>query len=129
MQALDILTALGLPEALVNSCRNLLEEQAGDIHASRPGELGAVFGGSEAGADLKHQTSIAHQHVVDALNDMVDGLRGYALNLDDFAKHLNDTDQQAAADLTPSRKNELADAASRLSSHDFHNDRPSGGEG
>ena len=119
---------LGLPEALVNSCRDILEDHAGQIHDAGPNSVNGVFGGSEAGSDLDHQTSIAHQHVKDALNEMVEGLRGYATNLNEFARHLNDTDLQAAADLTPSRRSELADAASHLNAHDFHGDR-SGGEG
>ena len=118
---------LGLPEALVNSCRDILEDHAGEIHSAGPTNVSGVFGGSEAGADLDHQVSIAHQHVKDALNEMVEGLRAYATNLNEFALHLNDTDLQAAADLTPSRKNELADAAQHLNSHNFHGDR--GGQG
>jgi hypothetical protein len=125
---LDILTMLGLPEALVNSCRDILEDHAGEIHNAGPTGVNGVFGGSEAGADLDHQVSIAHQHVKDALEEMVQGLRAYATNLNEFARHLNDTDLQAAADLTPSRKNQLADAASHLNAHDFHGDRSGGGQ-
>jgi hypothetical protein len=120
---------LGLPEALVNSCRSILEEHAGDIHKAGPTTVNGVFGGSVAGGDLDHQVSIAHQHVIDALNEMVEGLRGYATNLNEFSRHLGDTDLQAAADLTPSRKSELADAASHLNPHDFHGGGSGGGEG
>src|SRR3954466_5400143 len=48
---LDILTMLGLPEALVNSCRDILEDHAGEIHNAGPTGINGVFGGSEAGAD------------------------------------------------------------------------------
>lgn len=120
MGPLDVLTMLGLPEALVNSCRDILEEHAGDIHKGQPPTVAGVFGGSEPGALLEHHTGVAHQHVVDALNDMVVGLQVYAENLGQFSKNLSESDLQAAADLTPSRKAELADAATHLNSDNFH---------
>lgn len=108
MDALDVLTTLGLPEAMITSCRDILDEHAQAIHRGRPPTVGgAVFGGSESGQTLAHHTSVAHQHVVDALENMVAGLRGYAENLDGFAKDLRDRDQQAGVDLTPTRKREL----------------------
>jgi hypothetical protein len=126
MGPLEVLTTLGLPEALVNSCREILEEHAANIHASEPPTLGSVFGGSGQGATLEHHTSVAHQHVAEALKQMVEGLRGYATNLDEFTKDLQERDLQAAAALTPSRRRELADIGSHLNSSNFHND---GGEG
>ncbi|WP_345520099.1 hypothetical protein [Nocardioides conyzicola] len=82
--------------------------------------MSGVFGGSEPGALLDHHTGVAHQHVVDALNDMVVGLQVYAENLSQFSKNLTEQDLQAAADLTPSRKAELAAAGSHLNSDNFH---------
>ena len=126
MGPLDVLTMLGLPEALVNSCRDILEEHAGSIGKAEPQTVNGTFGGSEHGALLDHHAGIAHQHVADALNQMVAGLQEYAANLQDFAKDLDERDLQAAADLTPSRKRELADIGSHLNSDNFHN---GGGEG
>jgi hypothetical protein len=126
MEPLDVLTALGLPEALVNSCRDILEEQAATVHSAEPSTVGSVFGGSEHGSLLEHHTGIAHRHVADALKQMVEGLRGYAENLDAFTKDLQERDQDAAAALTPSRKRELAEIGSRMGSKNFHNP---GGEG
>ncbi|MDF1602935.1 hypothetical protein PZ894_05130 [Nocardioides sp. YIM 152315] len=114
---------LGLPEELVDQCRDILEEHAGTVKNGSPMETGAgVFGASARGHGLEHHTSVAHQHVVDALNEMAAGLQAYAQNLDGFAKDLSERDFQAAADLTPSRKRELLDAGSHLDSHDLHND-------
>ncbi|WP_028642991.1 hypothetical protein [Nocardioides sp. URHA0020] len=127
MGTLDVLTMLGLPDALVESCREILEEHAATIHSASPPTVGSVFGGSGHGATLEHHTSIAHQHVADALNQMVAGLQGYATNLHEFSRDLQERDLQAAADLTPSRKAELADIASNLDSTNFHNS--GGGEG
>jgi hypothetical protein len=126
MGPLNVLTVLGLPEALVNSCREILEEHAASIHSAEPTTVGSVFGGSEQSALLEHHTSIAHQHVAEALKQMTEGLRGYAENLAAFDKDLQERDQEAAAALTPSRKRELAEIGSRLNSDDFHN---TGGEG
>ena len=123
MGPMDVLTMLGLPEALVNSCRDILEEHAGEMHKRQPPTVSGVFGGSEPGALLDHHTGVAHQHVVDALNDMVLGLQVYAENLSQFSKNLTEQDQQAAADLTPSRKAELAAAGSHLNGTNFHGNR------
>ena len=133
MGPLEVLTILGLPEALVSSCRDMLEENASSIHDGKPTNVAAgVFGGSDAGQLMEHHTTIAHRHVADALQEMVAGLRGYAENLNGFAKDVSETDLQAAADLTPSRKRELDLATDNLAAPDFHNDRGSsaaGGEG
>jgi hypothetical protein len=134
MGPLDVLTILGLPEALVKSCRDMLEENALSIHDGKPSNVGgAVFGPSPSGQLLEHDTSVAHQHVADALQQMVAGLRGYADNLDAFAKNVTETDLQAAADLTPTRKRELDLATNNLAAPNFHNpgNQPAsaGGEG
>ena len=131
MNPLDVLQALQLPDALVNQCRQILEEHAGSMKQGRPMQTGGgVFGGSAHGHSMEHHTSVAHQHVVDALEQMAAGLQMYAANLGDFAKDLDERDFQAAADLTPSRKRELMDAAKDLNSHDLHNaGGTTGGEG
>jgi len=124
---LGVLTVLGLPDELVKSCRDMLEQNATSIHSGKPGNVAAAaFGPSGPGQLLEHHTSVAHRHVADALQEMVQGLRGYADNLAGFANAVTDADLQAAADLTPSRKRELDLATDRLASPDFHN---RGGEG
>jgi len=133
MQALDVLTALGLPEELINQCRDILQEQAGAVGKAAPPELSGLYGGSANGATFDHHTAIAHKHVVEALNQMVLGLQGFADNLDGFARDLQERDHQAAADLTPSRKRELADITSCMDSPDLRTNTacqpPAGGEG
>jgi hypothetical protein len=109
MLALDVLTALGLPEELINQCRDILQEHAGAVGKAAPPELSGLYGGSAKGAMFDHHTAIAHKHVIEALDQMVLGLQGFADNLDGFAKDLHEHDEQAAADLTPTRKSALAD--------------------
>ena len=61
---------------------------------------------------------------------MAEGLRGYAEKLQEFRTSLTESDQQAAADLTPSRKAELADISSVLDTTNFHKHNHNGqGEG
>ena len=133
MQALDVLTALGLPEELINQCRDILQEHAGAVGKAAPGELTGVYGGSAKGAMFDHHTAIAHKHVVEALDQMVLGLQGFADNLDGFAKDLHERDQQSAADLTPSRKSALADVSDCLDKPDLTTNTacqpPAGGAG
>ncbi|MFC7492983.1 MULTISPECIES: hypothetical protein [unclassified Nocardioides] len=118
-----MLTVLGLPEALVNQCREILDNHASSMKEASPMQTGAgVFGGSTHGAQMGHHTNVAHQHVVDALNQMAAGLQGYATNLNDFVRDLSERDFEAAAALTPSRRRELLDAGTSLNSHDLHND-------
>jgi len=133
MQALDVLTALGLPEELINQCRDILNEQAGAVGKAAPPELTGLYGGSAKGAMFDHHTAIAHKHVIEALDQMVLGLQGYADNLDGFAKDLHERDLQSAADLTPSRKSQLADIGNCLDTPDLSTNTtcqaPGGGEG
>lgn len=132
MQALDVLTTLGLPEELINQCRDILQEQAGAVVKAAPPEVTGVYGGSVKGAMFDHHTAIAHKHVLEALDQMVLGLQGYADNLDGFAKDLQERDQQVAADLSPSRKSALADIGDCLDKPDLRANpacTPAGGEG
>jgi len=63
---------------------------------------------------------------------MVLGLNGYADNLGGFAKDLNERDQQVAADLTPTRKSQLADIAGCMDAPDLRTNTacqpPAGGD-
>lgn len=127
MQPMEVLTMLGMPDHLVESCRGILDQHAGDLRKSRPPTTSGAFGGSTPGAQLDHHASIAHEHVADALNQMAEGLRGYAEKLHEFRTNLTESDQQAAADLTPSRKAELADISSQLNTTNFH--KPHHGQG
>lgn len=132
MQALDVLTALGLPEELINQCRDILQEHAGAVGKSAPPELTGLYGGSAKGAMFDHHTAIAHRHVIEALEQMVRGLQGFADNLDGFAKDLHEHDQEAAASLTPTRKSQLSDIVNCLDTPVRTNpacQAPAGGEG
>ena len=132
MQALDVLTALGVPDDLITQVRDILQEQASSVGKAVPAELRGLYGGSAKGAAFDHHTAIAHAHVVDALDKMVLGLNGYADNLGGFAKDLNERDQQVAADLTPTRKSQLADIAGCMDAPDLRTNTacqpPAGGD-
>jgi len=133
MLALDVLTTLGLPEDLISQVRDILQEQAGSVGKAAPPELRGLYGGSPKGAAFDHHTAIAHKHVVEALEQMVQGLNGYADNLGGFVKDLSERDQQVATDLTPSRKSQLADIADCMDKPDLSANKmcqpPAGGEG
>lgn len=92
MEALDMLGELGLPEDLIDEVRGMLGRNASELEHSNVGPIGSVFGGSEAGRLLGHHSSVAQQHVAQAVLQMAAGLRGYRDNLAGFVDDVNDTD-------------------------------------
>lgn len=116
-----VLKELQLPDEIVEKCMASLNLQAGDLHDSSPRNVrSGSFGQATSGLDLQHHTGLAHQHVADAITEMVQGLRGYATNLHDFAKDLRDRDEQAAADLTAAQRERLDEAHEQTSRTDYH---------
>ena len=99
MQALDMLGELGLPEDLIDEVRGMLGRNASELEHNNVSPIGAVFGGSEAGALLSHHSSVAQQHVAKAVLQMAAGLRGYRDNLASFTDDLVDTDASNASAL------------------------------
>jgi hypothetical protein len=119
--AMTIMKVLELPEDIVNKCMSILHEQAGDLHKSRPGTVGAgAFGGATSGHDLEHHAGVAHQHVAEAIAEMVAGLQGYADNLEGFAKDLHERDFEAAGELDAQARRLLDQSSQQTGNHDYH---------
>ncbi len=96
--AYDFLGAIGVDRETVDKIRNILEQNRDMLHGSRPHELSeSAFGGSPAGLDLGAQTATAHQHVVEAIEEMMAGLQGYATNVVKFADDITGTDEDVQA--------------------------------
>src|ERR1044071_4166626 len=71
------LQELEVEETTIKEIVEILEDSAGDLAHGQLGTLNAAhLGGSSSGAELGHHTSIAHRHVVKAMEQMVLGLRG-----------------------------------------------------
>lgn len=115
MGAVDMLGVLGLPEDLIEDVRSMLAGSAHDLEAGNVQPISpGVFGGSEAGGMLGHHSSVAQQHVADAVRQMAAGLRGYRDNLAGFVDGLADTDASSATTL-----NGLATSAACVAAPDF----------
>lgn len=100
MYALDMLGELGLPEDLIEDVRGMLGRNADDLETNNVGPIGAVFGGSDAGALLSHHSSVAQAHVATSVLQMAAGLRGYRDNLAGFVDDLGETDAANATALS-----------------------------
>jgi hypothetical protein len=106
----------GVDDADIERIEGILNKDAGSLQGDRPNEIaGGAFGGSPKGLDLEAQTATAHQHVVDAIEEMVEGLRGYRTNLRKFADDMFFTDDDAQV-----RMQSIAKLDQATSQHDFH---------
>lgn len=90
------LKELNVEEKTIKDIVEILEDNAGDL---KNGELGTLnsahLGGSSSGALLGYHTSVAHRHVVEAMQQMVLGLRGYQANVQKFHKDIDFVDQDS----------------------------------
>ncbi|GAA1142309.1 hypothetical protein [Nocardioides aquiterrae] len=114
MEALDMLGVLQLPEDLIDEVRGMLGRNADELEQNNVNPIGAVFGGSEAGAQLGHHSSVAQQHVAKAVLQMAAGLRGYRDNLSSFTDNMVDTDVSNATAL-----NGIAESTSCVAAPSF----------
>jgi hypothetical protein len=104
------LQELEVEEHTIKEIVEILEQSAGDLAHGQLGTLNAAhLGGSSSGAELGHHTSIAHRHVVKAMEQMVLGLRGYQANVQKFHKDIDfvDEDSGAASTRTTGKVNGL----------------------
>jgi hypothetical protein len=92
------LKELNVEDKTIRDIVEILEESAGDL---KKGELGTLnpahLGGSSSGALLGYHTSVAHRHVVEAMQQMVLGLRGYQANVQKFHKDIDFVDEDSGA--------------------------------
>lgn len=94
----DILIEISVDEQTIKGILSILEESADALKNGHPGSLnGAYLGGSDAASELGYHTSLAHQHVVTAMNQMVAGLTGYRENVLKFHKEISDADDSSAS--------------------------------
>jgi hypothetical protein len=95
------LRQLEVEESTVKQIVEILEEGAGALRNGEPGTLNAAhLGGSWKGSELGRHTAIAHRHVVEAMTQMVLGLRGYQANVQKFHKDIDFVDEDSGASST-----------------------------
>lgn len=102
------LKELNVEEKTIKDIVEILEDNAGDLTKGELGTLNSAhLGGSSSGELLGYHTSVAHRHVVEAMQQMVLGLRGYQANVQKFHKDIDfaDEDSGAASTRTTGRVN------------------------
>ncbi len=100
MGLLDFLGSIGVDREAIGQISGMLEENRTLLEVGRPsGQTEGAFGGSFAGRDLDAQTTTAHQHVVEALEEMMAGLQGFAGNVEKFGNDLFGLDEDVQAQL------------------------------
>src|SRR3954451_17915032 len=115
MGAADLLGELGLPEDLIADVRSMLAGSAEDLETGNVKPISpGLFGGSDAGAQLGHHSSVAQQHVAKAVLQRAAGRRGYRDTLAGFVDDLGDTDAA-----NPSALNGLATSTSCVAGESF----------
>lgn len=96
MYAVDMLGTLGVPHDLIDEVRSMLNQEASALEDAKPSPIGAVFGGSDQGAQLTHHADLARRHVAEAVLQMATGLRGFRESLAAHEARMQDTDTQNA---------------------------------
>jgi uncharacterized protein YukE len=115
------LKAAGVDDGTIDDIKKILAENQTLIHSDRPvTSTAGSFGGSSAGAYFDTQATIAHQHVEDALTEMVEGLGIYRANLASFQKGMAtaDANQQEAFGQVQSNVENAEDFTTRGDFHD-----------
>ncbi|WP_134764752.1 hypothetical protein [Nocardioides sp. 1609] len=94
-QAGAALGAINVEEETIREIVKILTENADDVDRnSRPkGVAPAVFGASDPGQQFGHHVNLAHQHVTDAMRDLVAGLEGYVVKIHRFHDDMVFTDE------------------------------------
>jgi hypothetical protein len=132
----DILTVGGIDQETIARLESMLEQSADAVQHRRPHDMGGgLFGGLPTGVDLDSQTQLAHQHIREALDELVAGLRGYGANIRKYAADMSGTDDDVQARMQTTTQTVTA-LAGCTTSGDFHLDNTcaapeagSGGEG
>ena len=117
MGLLDFLDNIGVDREAIGRITAMLEENRGLLDGSRPsGQTAGAFGASPAGRDLDAQTMTAHQHVVEALEEMMAGLQGFAGNVEKFGNDIFGLDEDVQAQLLRGTR----EAETYSTGDDFH---------
>ena len=97
-EIVEYLQELHVKEETIKEIVDILKAGQDDLQGGRPqGVASSVFGASEKGQTFGHHTSIAHRHVIEAMQQMVAGLQGYETNVRKFHDEIVFTDEDAAA--------------------------------
>ena len=82
--------------ATIAAIKAILEQSRTSIPAKAlPETPPGAFGPSPTGAELGHHTDLAHQHVVKAMMDMLEGVNGFEVGLDTFVQDVTKSDENA----------------------------------
>jgi hypothetical protein len=96
----DLLGGIGVDRDTISRISMMLEDNRDLLDGSRPSnQTEGAFGQSPAGQDLDAQTLTAHQHVVEALEEMMAGLKGYASNVERFGNDIFGLDEEVQSAL------------------------------
>lgn len=97
-EIVEYLQELHVKEETIKEIVDILKTGQDDLAGGRPqGVARSVFGASEKGQMFGHHTSIAHRHVIEAMQQMVAGLQGYETNVRKFHDEIVFTDEDAAS--------------------------------
>ena len=118
---MDILRSAGIDEVVLAKIQTMLDTDSDRLKQTRPAHHSEDrFGRSATGVELNTHASTAHQHVREALDEMVAGLRGYYLGVRDFGQHVVEADDVTTADLNRVLTR-TEQASRRAGGDDFHN--------
>ncbi|GGO70804.1 hypothetical protein [Nocardioides deserti] len=94
---LDRLIDMAVDAIQVNQVIEFLEESVEDIKA-RPVESisPGSFGNLPAATELGHHTTLARDTVIEAIQDVITGLKTYAENVDSYRKDVFATDEEVS---------------------------------
>jgi hypothetical protein len=117
----EFLGSIGVEQQQIDQIMAMLDESAQGLASGKPGEVGSgSFGGSAKGVALSGDTSLAHQHVVDAINEMVAGLKGYRINVRKWHDDYVSTDEDNGARINRVMLPAIDRTAACTQPSDFH---------
>ena len=94
------LLAFGFTDDLVDRIMRFLDTSASDLGTSKPDAVGHQdFSGAPASLACATHAGKAHQHVIDAITDMVTGLATYQTSLDTMKRQAHALDQTVQTDI------------------------------
>lgn len=95
------LLAFGFTDDLVDRIMRFLETSATDLTGSKPDGVGSTdFSAGPASLACATDAGKAHQHVIEAINDMVKGLHTYRTSIGDMRRMAWALDDTIDTDIT-----------------------------
>lgn len=94
------LLAFGFTDDLVDRIMSFLDTSATDLQGSKPDAVGhTAFSGAPASLACATDAGKAHQHVIDAITDMVAGLTTYGSSLNTMKAQAHELDRTVSTDI------------------------------